>query len=120
MSRSDEEIDAIWQREGKAGAQNIINSQHIVDKRDVARLRQKIQDEEEREESERLSRQERREEQTLRIAEEANSIARAASVEARSARLAVKYDRAIAITAIIIAAISAREDIHWLISEILK
>lgn len=118
MARSDEEIEALWQQHGKPGIQNIINSKTIVDKRDVARLKQKIQDEEEAEEDERLSRQEDREETTLRIAEEANSIARAASEEARLARLSVKYDRTIAIAAIIIAAISARDDIRWLISQL--
>ena len=54
-----------------------------------------------------------REEKTLKIAKEANSIARSASRE-------VRKDRIIAIAAIIIAAIAAHEEIMWLISSVIS
>jgi len=85
MARSDEEIEALWQKHGKSGILNIINSQTIVDKRDVARLKQKIQDEESKDESETLVRRETREEETLSIARKALEQAEAANLLASEA-----------------------------------
>jgi hypothetical protein len=61
-----------------------------------------------------------REERTLSIAEEANRIASSALAEARLANRSRWKDRIIAITAIIIAAMAAREDIIWFISWLLQ
>ncbi|MGH8520972.1 MAG: hypothetical protein ACREU9_06045 [Gammaproteobacteria bacterium] len=63
--------------------------------------------------SEAATRAESRDEETLSIAREANLIARAASRE-------VRIDRYIAIIAVIIAAIAARDDIVWLIGRVLN
>jgi len=62
------------------------------------------------------SKRDAREEEILEIAREANRIASNALVEACRANRSRWKDRTIAITAIIIAAIAARDDIKWLIS----
>jgi hypothetical protein len=67
--------------------------------------------------SEKDSRTEGREELAIRIANEANRLASEANA---STRRAVRIDRFIAITAVIIAATAAREDIKWLISWLVK
>ena len=63
--------------------------------------------------SEASAKRDTREEETLAIAKEANSIARSASRE-------VRKDRIIAIAAIIIAAISAHKEIKWLIWSVIS
>lgn len=55
----------------------------------------------------------KREEETLSIARDANAIA-------LSAKASVRYDRYIAIAAVIIAAIAAHKEIRWLISSVMS
>jgi predicted nucleic acid-binding protein len=66
------------------------------------------------------SKRDAREEETLSIAKEANRIASNAFEEAKRANRSRWKDRTITIIAIIIAAIAARGDIAWLISELIK
>jgi len=85
MSRTQEELQELFNTHGRDGTQDIIDSQRIVDKRDIAQLRTLVEKFDKEAEEIRLNRTESREEETLNLVRESNKVALEASLAANEA-----------------------------------
>lgn len=85
MSRTQKELQELFNTHGRDGTQDIIDSQRIVDKRDIAQLRTLVEKFDKEAEEIRLNRTESREEETLNLVRESNKVALEASLAANEA-----------------------------------